>query len=491
MAGLDMRGLADGFAQGFGLMNQYQRGQAADRRADEQLKIHRDNAAWQREDGDRRFGLSQDQFDQSVTDSDRRFGLAEKGFSLQERKAEHSMQTADRQLGLQQQQLGLQQSRFNAEQEAQQRARDQESIHIALAKAGQFGPESLSEIELDLMRRSPHVWPVFDSRSDAAIQRAADVFDINSPADANDMESLDQVNLLLDDLINVGEGGKKRISGWYPAPDGNSVTAELEMTREDGSTYRAPMTEGRGTEEDAMVMQIPIEKIVNHIQGIRAIRNAFNAGGPEVKNNANRMLAILRGEKIESGMSQDRLNDILDRYTKDQTSILTDDALIDATDRQSRLNELDAVYARNLGVDAPTLSEARQYAQSRGLSLTPQLLQAVQQELTSQAPGLDEGGNEEPVGLSISEEVEQRHQQRQKAREQRARVNEIDDVLGDIERTMQPPPTYRGSMLHRTPISPEQRQAWLQQIDELEASGDMTDRLRARAFKIAEQLRQP
>ncbi|MEC8937167.1 MAG: hypothetical protein VYB20_08150, partial [Pseudomonadota bacterium] len=86
---------------------------------------------------------------------------------------------------------------------------------------------------------------------------------------------------------------------WYPSPDGEAMMAELEITREDGSTYRAPMTEGRGTEEDAIVKRIPLEDLANHIQGLRQVRNGINMGGDEFRANASRMLRVLRGEASE------------------------------------------------------------------------------------------------------------------------------------------------------------------------------------------------
>lgn len=499
MAGLDTRGLARGFAQGFGLMNQYQRGQAADRRADEQLKIHRDNAAWQRQDGDRRFSLSKDQFAHSVTDSDRRFDLADRGFDLQERKAEHAMQTADRQIGLQQQGLNLQQSRFNAEQarydQARQDVEDEQIINSAYALLAEGQIDSLTDNHWEAFQRKPWLNPAHLASSGVgnAIPMGESVLDMDSPADLNQPEALNALNEMFMPEINVGDGGNKRIVGVIPSPREGHVALELEITRDDGSTYTAPMTVGRGTEEDAVVKEVPVEAIVNHFAGYRTMHNVLQSR-PDIVNTYQRFaerMGIQSGVRRDTGMSQGRLDDILDRYTKDQIAIIGDDALIDSADRDARMSELDSVYARNLGVNTQTLSIARQYAQSEGVSLSPQLLQAAQQRLASQHPGLDEGGDEEPTGLSISEEAEQRIQQRQEARDKRERINEMDGVLRDIERAMQPPPAYPGAGYRQATISPEQRQAWRQTIAEMEASDSMTERQRARALRITEQLIQP
>ena len=235
MAGLDTRGLASGFAQGFGLMNQYQQ---------------------------------------------------------QQRQNE----LAERQMGMQEQKFGLDMQMGQMRMDEVEREREKEALTFALARGAEFGPEGLSEEDIELLRSKPQVWAAFDNRADAAIRRAMDVFDPGTSIDANDIESLDQANLLFQDMINKGEGGQKRIVGWYPAPDGEAMMAELEITREDGSTYRAPMTEGRGTEEDAIVKRIPLEDLANHIQGLRQVRNGINMGGDEFRANASRMLRVLRGD---------------------------------------------------------------------------------------------------------------------------------------------------------------------------------------------------
>lgn len=238
MAGLDTRGLASGFAQGFGLMNQYQQQQFQNERA-----------------------LKQDEM------QEQKFGL-------------------DMQMG-------------QMRMDEVEREREKEALTFALARGAEFGPEGLSEEDMELLRNKPQVWAAFDDRADAAIRRAIDVFDPSTSIDANDLESLDQANLLFQDMINKGEGGQKRIVGWYPSPDGEAMMAELEITREDGSTYRAPMTEGRGTEEDAIVKRIPLEDLANHVQGLRQVRNGINMGGDEFRANASRMLRVLRGEASE------------------------------------------------------------------------------------------------------------------------------------------------------------------------------------------------
>lgn len=234
MAGLDTRGLADGFAQGFGLMNQYQRGQRADERADQQM-------------------------------------------------------------GMQEERMDMQREQFSMQQEDAERARDMENIQFTLGKIGS-GME-VAEDELETLRRYPKFWAALDPQTDTSIEQAMAVIDPNTPVDANNPESLEALNQMFGAEINRGEGGQKRVVGMYPAPDGQSVALELEVVGEDGNTYTAPMTEGRGTADDDLVKYVPVEALVEQVQGMRLLRNTMNT--PEAQQRASQVLGLLRGDSNE------------------------------------------------------------------------------------------------------------------------------------------------------------------------------------------------
>lgn len=234
MAGLDTRGLATGFAQGFGLMNQFQRGQRAD---------------------------------------------------------EH----AEQQLGMQQERMQMQRQHFDAQQEELGRQRDMENIQFTLGKIG--SGMDVAEDELEALRRYPKFWAALDLQTDASIQQAMAVIDPNTPVDANDPESLAALNQMFGAEINRGDGGQKRVVGMYPAPDGQSVALELEVVGEDGNTYRAPMTEGRGTADDDLVKYVPVEALVEQVQGMRMLRNTMHS--PEAQQRATQVLGLLRGDTQE------------------------------------------------------------------------------------------------------------------------------------------------------------------------------------------------
>lgn len=234
MAGLDTRGLASGFAQGFGLMNQYQQQQFQNERAEKQD-------------------------------------------------------------AMQAERFNMQKQQFSAQQEDAQRQRDMEEIQFTLGKIG--SGMDVAEDELEILRRYPKFWAALDPQTDVSINQAMAVIDPNTTVDANDPESLEALNQMFGAEINRGEGGQKRVVAMYPAPDGQSVALELEVVGEDGNTYRAPMTEGRGTAEDDLVKYIPVEALVEQVQGMRLLRNTMRT--PEAQQRATQVLSLLRGDSQE------------------------------------------------------------------------------------------------------------------------------------------------------------------------------------------------
>ncbi|BCB62233.1 hypothetical protein HaloA020_29340 [Halomonas sp. A020] len=234
MAGLDTRGLASGFAQGFGLMNQYQQQQFQNERAEKQ------------------DAMQAEQFD-------------------------------------------MQKQQFSAQQEDVQRQRDMEEIQFTLGKIG--SGMDVAEDELETLRRYPKFWAALDPQTDASINQAMAVIDPDTTVDANDPESLEALNQMFGAEINRGDGGQKRVVGMYPGTDGHSVMLELEVVGEDGNIYRAPMTEGRGTAEDDLIKAVPIEALVEQVQGMRLLRNTMRT--PEAQQRATQVLSLLRGDSKE------------------------------------------------------------------------------------------------------------------------------------------------------------------------------------------------
>ncbi|MGM0858674.1 MAG: hypothetical protein ACQEW0_16575 [Pseudomonadota bacterium] len=236
MAGLDTRGLASGFSQGFGLMNQFQQQQNQNERADQQME------------------MQEERFD-------------------------------------------MQKEQHQGQQQEAQRAKEMEQLQFALGKVS--SGMDLDDSELDLLKNNPKYWPALDPETDASIEQAQQVIDPNTSVDANNPESLAALNQMFGAEINKGEGGQKRVVGMYPGTDGESVMLELEVLGEDGSRYNAPMTKGRSNrEDDDMVMPVPVERLVEQTQGMRMLRNTMQS--PEAQQQASKVLGLLRGDSNDS-----------------------------------------------------------------------------------------------------------------------------------------------------------------------------------------------
>lgn len=236
MAGLDTRGLADGFLSGFQVMGQYQHQQRQNERADKRMEME-----------EQRFGLQ--------------------------------METAE----MQKEQL--------------QQASDMESLKFTLGKIA--GGMEIDESEVDLLRKYPRFQSALDPNTDFSIQKAMSVIDPEMPDDLNDPEALAALNQMFGPDINRGGGGQKRIIGAVPAPDGQGLNFELEIIGKDGKTYNAPMTQNRGTadEGDEWVKSVDVGKAIDQVQGMRMLRLAFQT--PEAQENASRVLGLLRGDSQE------------------------------------------------------------------------------------------------------------------------------------------------------------------------------------------------
>lgn len=232
MASLDTRGLASGFAQGFGLVNQYQQ---------------------------------------------------------QKRQNEH----ADRRMDMEEQRFGLQMETAEMKKEQAQRTQDAEDLKFTFGKIAS-GME-VDESEIDLLKKYPKYWAALDPDTDFSISKAMNVIDPDMPDDLNDPEALASLNQMFGAEINKGGGGQKRIIGAVPSPDGQGLSFELEVIGEDGKSYNAPMTGGRGTEAegDDWVKSVDLGEAIDQVQGMRMMRMAFQT--PEAQQNASRMLSVLRG----------------------------------------------------------------------------------------------------------------------------------------------------------------------------------------------------
>lgn len=188
--------------------------------------------------------------------------------------------------------LGMQEETFEMQKEQHGREQTKEKATFVLGKIAQ-GVEP-TEDEYSFLKEHPQFWPALDPRTDKSIEVAQSVINPDSPSGPNDPEAIDAMNQLWGHRINRGEGGKKRIAGLYPGQQPGTVALDLEVEREDGTKYNAPMTRNRGVEGDDEILQTPVGDLVEQVQGYRMLRNVFRT--PEAQATASRVLAALTGQ---------------------------------------------------------------------------------------------------------------------------------------------------------------------------------------------------
>jgi len=157
---------------------------------------------------------------------------------------------------------------------------------------------NLSDDEMQFLKDNPNYLAPLNPLVDQGIEVAQRVIDPEDPLDLNSDEALYAMNTTFEPMINRGNGGSKRIAAGLPGPQEGTLAFDLEVEREDGRKERAPMTRGRGIAgEDDEVLQVPVESLVNTLQGYRAVRNVLNSSG--ASEHAAKMYALLTGKTPE------------------------------------------------------------------------------------------------------------------------------------------------------------------------------------------------
>ena len=77
---------------------------------------------------------------------------------------------------------------------------------------------------------------------------------------------------LFKDRLMVG-----KLIDFHPSPDGKAVALEVQFTRQDGSTYEAPITQNRSADPDDPVKFLPVKDIVQRMAIERALITGLRA----------------------------------------------------------------------------------------------------------------------------------------------------------------------------------------------------------------------
>jgi len=212
------------------------------------------------------------------------FGLADNYYTRQEQG-----ERADRRLEMQEETFDMQKQQFEGQQE-------KEKATFVFGKIA--NNMDLSDEEMTWLKDNPNYLAALNPEADKALEIAQRVIDPQDELDLNSEEGLYALNTMFEPMINRGKGGRKRIAAGLPGKTEGTMTFDLDVEGEDGARSRKPMTQNRGVEgEDDMIKEVPVEDLVNTVQGYRMLRNVINTNGG--RENAAKLYSILTGKTPE------------------------------------------------------------------------------------------------------------------------------------------------------------------------------------------------
>ncbi|SEJ47058.1 hypothetical protein SAMN05216201_109104 [Pseudomonas linyingensis] len=215
MAGLDTRGVMDGFAQGFGLVDGYLNRQAAQQRSDQQM------------------------------------AMQERGLQMREQE-------------------------FSAQQEQHQQQRDQQMIGQFYTGWASGIEAPISEELAGAFERNKMADPrhLFNPRTEQAVEYANKLS--SGEGSLFSPETVERMNDFYAPRVSRGQGGKKRLAGMYPGQREGTLVFELEVEDEQGGKRLVPMTKNRGIAgEDDEVAQYDIEQAIGPVMGAKSLYQAL------------------------------------------------------------------------------------------------------------------------------------------------------------------------------------------------------------------------
>lgn len=286
---MSVSGLAEGFLAGFNTMDNYQRGQKADERAEREMSLR--DAMWQNEQerqkvADERYQseldyskgrdkVADDRYEREFTlrEQDakglREYRNAQLGFSKAEegrRKQEYEWQVKDREKqAYQQENLPIIQSGWQAVAEGKDPGQQFWNV-VRDPRAGSFNPERY------LQQDYAEAGKTFVTHAGNLMRQAQEgKLDPTTPdghAAVNNPDFIKAAGTLYQDEVSKGvgdidpESGKtitgKQLNNIMITPDGRGVVLGVEVTYDDGSKAVRPVTNNRTSAPDDQPKVIPI-----------------------------------------------------------------------------------------------------------------------------------------------------------------------------------------------------------------------------------------
>jgi hypothetical protein len=206
------------------------------------------------------------------------FGLMQNYQDSKDRKAYLQQQQAMQQRG-----LDMREQEFAAQQEDRQQQKDLQFAQnwwqqAAVASETQnpdmfpaWDEETQARLTRSGMLNPSHL---LRPQTEAAVQYADKL--AKGEGSLFSKQTVDAMNDFYAPRVNRGNGGKKRLAGMYPGQREGTFVFELEVEDEQGNKRLAPMTVNRGVAgEDDEIAQYSIEDAIKPVMGVKQLYGAF------------------------------------------------------------------------------------------------------------------------------------------------------------------------------------------------------------------------
>ena len=261
--GLDTRGVADGFMKGYSFMQGIEDKKDSKSRQERLDQESRDYRAQQQGNWERSQDAIEDNRAQSQANADRSFGLQEKQFS---QNASNQNYQRSRQKN---------QDEIAAKQRQHQKNLELIKQSYQLAAEGvPFSDEFYQVVESDPRYSALNPSTLLSPEFGAAIEQGKAVMDPNNPAQMNDPESIEAMNVVFNHDINSDREGNplkenRRLVSMYPGKQEGTVVGAVELNGK-----KSPITAKRGTEKDGdnTVLQQPVAPMIQKLSAADQMR---------------------------------------------------------------------------------------------------------------------------------------------------------------------------------------------------------------------------
>lgn len=312
-------GLARGIVQGAQVGLQLRKQEQSEREESELSKLRESQEA-RAQAADKRAqaaeARAQKGFETEQSLADFNKAMTEKRQALSERQEARISGSAKSQSEMQKKEFDWRSAKQSRMEQDQKLATMAPIEYQRVATGGEFSPEFMQEAEGTRFDPAYMAKPEYRDAAKVAFETVDDIVNKISEGgvksvsleEANNPKFIGALNTLMAPDVKRGIGdtdpktGKKvadkEISNVFPYPDGKGLVFEVKTTLADGSSYTAPITEGRSTDPSDPVKVVPVDQFLGHIDGYMRMASAFNQ--PDLQNAVSRYMGTKPGSDLNS-----------------------------------------------------------------------------------------------------------------------------------------------------------------------------------------------